>query len=200
MPDQLTGASLEEALRSGDFERAPVELVGMVKPSDEDGTISFAPTDCESWVDVPTDLIENAEHVGHRPCRDHSHPVFRLTLKQSEDPAARILTTLLGPSMRSGAPGFSRLAQQAPTAAPSFQSPYAISTVSRIGPGLGTFPGGPFGGLVVSPGRLGFICSSLACGCSGDADCNDMFTSGLCGGFALCEGSGATARCICLRY
>ncbi len=70
----------------------------MVKASDEDGTIGFSPTDCESWVDVPTDVIETAEHVGHRPCRDHSHPVFRLTLKQSDDPEARILSTLLASS------------------------------------------------------------------------------------------------------
>jgi hypothetical protein len=102
MPDSnWTGASLEEALRSGKLDQPALELVGMVKAAEETGKISFTRTDCESWVDIPTDLIEKAEQVGQRPCRDHIHPVFRLKLKQPEDPEAQILAALLtssGPS------------------------------------------------------------------------------------------------------
>jgi hypothetical protein len=151
MPDQLTGAKLEKALRGGEFDQAPVELVGMVKASDEDGTIGFSPTDCESWVDVPTDVIETAEHVGHRPCRDHSHPVFRLTLKQSDDPAARIFSTLLASSTRSGRPGSSELGQQWPYLEPpssGMSSTSGLPTYQPYSRRLGPGSYGPgFGGL-----------------------------------------------------
>ena len=106
MPDeQLTGEALEQALRSGDLDSSTVEIVGMVKAAEGKGKISFSPTDCESWVEVPTDLIESAVQVGKSTCRDHSHPVFRLSLKESDDPSARVLAALLGssaPSQRLG--------------------------------------------------------------------------------------------------
>jgi hypothetical protein len=100
--DVLTGASLEESLRSGDFDSPAADLVGMVKAGDEEGKVSFSPTDCESWVEIPTDVIESAEKVGDRPCRDHNHPVFRLRLKSSDDPMAQTLMKLL--ATRSSAP------------------------------------------------------------------------------------------------
>jgi hypothetical protein len=96
MPDQpFTGASLEEALRSGQLDKPAIELVGMVKSAEEPGKVSFSPTDCESWVDIPVNLIETAEQVGQRPCREHNHPVFRLHLKKPKDPEAQILAALL---------------------------------------------------------------------------------------------------------
>jgi hypothetical protein len=102
MPDEhLTGESLEEALRSGDLDGPAHEIVGMVKASEERGQISFSLTDCESWVDLPTDLIQSAVQVGKSACRDHSHPVFRLSLKESDDPAARVLAALMASSARS---------------------------------------------------------------------------------------------------
>ena len=101
MPNQpLTGKSLEQALLSGALEQPALELVGMVKAAEEDGKISFSRTDCESWIDVPTDLIESAEQLGHNRCQDHSHPVFRLSLKESNDPAAQVLAALLASSAR----------------------------------------------------------------------------------------------------
>jgi hypothetical protein len=105
MADQpLTGKSLEEALRSGDLDTPALEIVGMVKASEEKGSISFSPTDCESWVDVPTALIKSAVQVGQSRCRDHSHPVFRLSLNESDDPAAQVLAALLASSAPSPAP------------------------------------------------------------------------------------------------
>lgn len=99
MADQpLTGKSLEQALRSGDLDRPPLEIVGMVKAAEGRGKIRFSPTDCESWVDVPTDLIKSAVQVGQSRCRDHSHPVFRLSLTESDDPAAQVLSALLASS------------------------------------------------------------------------------------------------------
>lgn len=34
--------------------------------------------------------------------------------------------------------------------------------------------------------RLGFACNPVVCVCRGDADCNDMFGSTVCGGRAIC--------------
>ena len=54
-----------------------------------------------------------------------------------------------------------------------------------------------------APGRalapLRFGCDSLLCGCSGDDDCNDMFSSDLCSGIAVCDETGGRVRCVCIR-
>jgi len=42
-------------------------------------------------------------------------------------------------------------------------------------------------------GRLNFSCGDLACVCSGDDDCNDLFTSTNCGPIAVCYEDG----CFC---
>ncbi len=97
----FTGETLLEAIEEGSFDRPGVDLVGMVKASEKDDHVSFTSGNCEEWVDLPTSMIERAEHVGHRPCKDHSHPVFRITLKEPEDPGAKLLAALL--SARSGA-------------------------------------------------------------------------------------------------
>jgi hypothetical protein len=44
-------------------------------------------------------------------------------------------------------------------------------------------------------GGLRYDCGDLACGCTGDDDCNDMFESGKCGLIAVCYPDG----CICIR-
>ena len=38
----------------------------------------------------------------------------------------------------------------------------------------------------IGPPVLQFSCNPVFCACQGDADCNDMFTSGVCGGRAIC--------------
>lgn len=89
------GSSLEAAVRDGALEHPQIQLTGMVKPSDKSGHVQFARGGCETWVDLPTDLIDEAEHLGQQPCRDHAHPVFKVTLKEPKDPAARVLASLL---------------------------------------------------------------------------------------------------------
>jgi hypothetical protein len=47
-------------------------------------------------------------------------------------------------------------------------------------------------------GTMNFSCGVTSCTCRGDADCNNMFSSNVCGGSAVCDtGSG---ECSCLRY
>lgn len=108
----FTGETLAQALSAGEFDQpaaAGVVLTGMVKPSEQPGHVAFTRGGCDTWVDLPTSLIEEADHVGSRPCDDHSHPVFRITLRESDDPQARLLGRLLtvspGPGPRLPFPG-----------------------------------------------------------------------------------------------
>ena len=58
------------------------------------------------------------------------------------------------------------------------------------------------GAQVGGMGQLGFLCSGNACICSGDADCNGMFST-VCGdGYAQCwvrGPGGQNVFCICSR-
>jgi len=103
----FTGQALIDALSAGEFDHPGIVLTGMVKPSEQEEHVAFARGGCETWVDLPTSMIEQAEHLGSRPCDDHAHPVFRLTLREAEDPQARILGQLLAsqPSPALGPPG-----------------------------------------------------------------------------------------------
>ncbi len=54
-------------------------------------------------------------------------------------------------------------------------------------------------GPKLSPSRIGggttnFTCSGLFCGCTGDVDCNNMFSGGACGSIAWCYND----RCYCV--
>jgi hypothetical protein len=52
-------------------------------------------------------------------------------------------------------------------------------------------------GLKLSPatgGTVNFTCSGLFCGCTGDIDCNNMFSGGACGSIAWCYND----RCYCV--
>jgi hypothetical protein len=102
MKDKIfSGEELEGALKSEVFEQSEVELIGMVKSSEKPGHIAFARGGCDTWVDIPTKMIEQAEQLGRRPCKDHWHPQFRITLKKSDNPEVRILGELLAKSPRS---------------------------------------------------------------------------------------------------
>lgn len=57
---------------------------------------------------------------------------------------------------------------------------------------------GPSTGLASpssGPPVLGFTCNPLFCACRGDSDCNDMFTTSLCGPRAICIDD----VCYCVR-
>jgi hypothetical protein len=95
--ETYSGEALRDALKAGTFNKphGSVELVGMVKESDDELSIAFTPRGCETWVDVPISMIDSAEHVGHRRCDDHSHPIFRITLKEADGDEAKVLSALL---------------------------------------------------------------------------------------------------------
>jgi hypothetical protein len=47
----------------------------------------------------------------------------------------------------------------------------------------------------IGGGGLNYSCGDLACSCSGDDDCNDLFSSDKCGPIAVCYPDG----CVCIR-
>ena len=136
------GASLERALKSGELARSAVVLTGMVKASEKSGYICFTRAGCHDWVDMPISLIEHAEPRGHQRCRDHTHPVMEITLKQGKDPEAQILAALL--MQESPAYG--------PTAYPSATTP--PTTYPQQVPQMPGAPMGGSGASVAMPGRL----------------------------------------------
>lgn len=102
----FSGAELEKALKEESLVRTGLMLVGIVKPSEKKGHIGFSRSGCDAWVELPTDMIEHAEQLGQLQCKDHAHPVFRITLKEAKDPEARILASLLGQPYQETQPEF----------------------------------------------------------------------------------------------
>ena len=92
----LSGAELEQELARGELGSwSQRGLVGIVKKSEEKGHIAFSLADCESWTDLPTAMIDEAETIGECRCRDHSHPVVRLVLNKPKSAEGRALLRLL---------------------------------------------------------------------------------------------------------
>jgi hypothetical protein len=73
--------------------------------------------------------------------------------------------------------------------------------LTRSPRGLAPLAPHAFGGLGEAlAGRTGFTCGGPFCACAGDLDCNDLFTTGLCGPAAICfEQPGGGVLCICVR-
>jgi len=149
MADQkFSGASLEQALNEGSLETShgATELVAMVKKSEEPGHVSITTSGCEEWIDIPTDMIEEAEVIGSRPCRDHEHPLARITLKAPTSDESRLLAALLRQTTR---------AQRIP--------PEALPQLAGLGRGrrFAMAQRGPGGGGL--PPRGGFWWPPLGC-------------------------------------
>ena len=125
----FTGYLLEQALKNDEFKHRGIELVGMVKASEKPEHVGFSRSGCETWIDLAIDLIEQAEQIRQQVCKDHSHPVFRITLKEPKDPEAKLFAALLA----------------APAPNPSQNGPHHHAPpVPTSGP-AGTFsPGSPF--------------------------------------------------------
>lgn len=140
----FSGASLEEALKGDLLDQSEVLLIGMVKQSQTPGYISFTGGGCEHWIEIPTDLIERAERMGSRPCKDHAHPVFRLTLKNPKDPQAQLYASLL--AQHSAGAGMSPAAPFQGGNAPVAQGPAGFQPMAGVG-----MPGQPMTGM--GPGQ-----------------------------------------------
>ena len=159
----IAGAALEQALQDGSIERVRPMLHGMVKRSDKPGHISFSQAGCDRWVDVPSGMIDQAEHLGQAGCRDHTHPFMRISLKEPKEEEGRVLLDLLAQASASavagpaGAPVGMPLAEGMPGPEISSDMPapayaggpgMAMSPAFRSSAAFGSFRGlGGFGGF-----------------------------------------------------
>ena len=91
----MSGSQLEQALMDGKLAAGAATMTGMVKKSEKLGHVAFTRAGCDTWVDMPVEMIESAEHIGHQTCKDHTHPLVRVTLKTSDNPKEQILIALL---------------------------------------------------------------------------------------------------------
>ncbi len=57
---------------------------------------------------------------------------------------------------------------------------------------------GPRTPLPPKGGTMNFQCNMTSCTCRGDADCNNMFSSNVCGRSAVCDTTSGV-ECSCLR-
>jgi hypothetical protein len=64
-----------------------VKIIGLAKPDDQHpATIHFSTSlACETWFPIPAEIIESIDHLKTVPCRDHQHPLVRVTFKRPED-------------------------------------------------------------------------------------------------------------------
>jgi hypothetical protein len=136
-------------------------------------------------------MIEQAEKVGSSQCRDHSHPVFKLTLKESKSAEGQILSALLaqrvvdpGHRARSASPaGFPNLAAPPPAGYPS---------VSLRGP-----RGGITGGVHVGPTSVAYWpVGDGSWRCVGWGDCLNL-ASQVSGGHWECVSGWGTGDMVC---
>jgi hypothetical protein len=134
------GTKLLSALKSGDLSHDDV-YVGMVKESEKENHIAFAPGSCDDgWIDVPAKLVGKVEVLRHVPCHDHSHPLVRLALNIDETNAVQVMVRQMFTSAGSRAP----VGTQSPTGImPTDKSSWsgAVSALGGLqGPQLGSVP------------------------------------------------------------
>jgi len=147
-------------------------ITGMVKKSEgKDKKIEFAPGgNCSHWVTIPLDLIEDVEMIKTIPCKDHSHPLVKLNMKNPKTPEGKIFLALLeGMKQRN----------EGHQPQPGMQAPWPTHPKSspsmRRSPGFGAsqFGGSRLGGIGIG-GGLGYGCSEYGCTCTGVFDCIQM--------------------------
>jgi hypothetical protein len=167
---KFSGESLEEALREGTLAASrATTLTGMVKSSERAGYIGFTMAGCDTWVDLPSALIQSAASLGTSTCQDHSHPVMRITLKESHDPGSEALMALLSQVARPvGGMSASSPQPTYPTVVGPLQSlrepiqGFGRPAQSSFAPQLNI--GGGFGGFGQVPTTCGMFCGFEDCG------------------------------------
>jgi hypothetical protein len=77
--------------------RRPIVLFGMVKPAeDDDQYLLFAHGYvCANWTRIPLTSIETVEFLNLAPCKDHTHPLVLLHMKQPETDEGQLFSSLV---------------------------------------------------------------------------------------------------------
>lgn len=92
----LSGSELEEALRSGSLNEPSYEIEAMLRHSEERHVLQFAlPGRCDTWMELPVELVDSAERIGVGRCPDAIHPVFKIRFREPSDPVCQKLLAAL---------------------------------------------------------------------------------------------------------
>ena len=80
------------------LEHKPVVKIGMAKLTEGSaGSFSFSEgTACKNWIEIPSSMVAKVEFVSMVKCKDHEHPLIRLSLKDPspENREASVLADL----------------------------------------------------------------------------------------------------------
>jgi hypothetical protein len=82
-------------LRSGSLNKPSHEIEGMLRTSENLQAVQFAPGGCDTWIELPFQLVDSAENIGDRLCREGMYPVFRIKLREPSDPVGQMLLAAL---------------------------------------------------------------------------------------------------------
>lgn len=182
----FSGEDLEKALLDDQIPQPGLELVGMVKPSEQKHHVRFTTGGCEQWVELPISLIEEAENVGHSRCKDHSHPLFRIRFKELKTLEARLFSSLLVQLLQG---------KQSPSSSAGVQG--FPSPVLSPGPRRGPF--GNHGGISLPPRNVGYWPTGDGYQCAGFWDCINMINAEACREVKCWEGW-VTGDPVCICY
>lgn len=81
-------------LKTGDV-APPLWFLGILKPGADDQHLSFAiGTSCDSWTELPLELIESIEFIDVITCGDHAHPLVRLFVREPQSDEAMVFARL----------------------------------------------------------------------------------------------------------
>ena len=93
---KLSTKELVDLLKDPAKAESGLTLVGMVKLAEKsEDSVMFTPSDCDHWIQLPLSSVDEIEHIGNSPCKDHTHVVVRLALKAPTSPEGRLLQGLI---------------------------------------------------------------------------------------------------------
>lgn len=87
----------------------PVDLTlyGLVKVDENDSSVlCFSSSlSCEQWISIPVSLISSVAHVRNVKCKDHQHPLAKITLAEpNREDVSAVLFMQLFAQVRANAP------------------------------------------------------------------------------------------------
>lgn len=91
-------AEFIERLKNEEFNSKPLIFVGVLKAAEDEQHLMFANgAYCNNWTSIPVDAIESIELISVIPCKDHSHPLVRLTMKEPASEEAKMFASMALP-------------------------------------------------------------------------------------------------------
>jgi hypothetical protein len=80
-----------------DVRTSTVTIGGLAKADEKDPSVLLFSTSlsCEAWTPVPTAMVESISELRTVRCKDHSHPLVTLTLKDGATPETAALLAMI---------------------------------------------------------------------------------------------------------